>query len=110
MCLFVFVVCLGILGFVGVWDWQPVVKIRGSVTPRGPNFGKIRKKPAARVAPTQGFLGGRTIPAGRTPLFLGGLKSYIPEDLSWSLFTHSTVGHIPGLAKNFFNDIRWREA
>ena len=55
-------------------------------------------------------IGGRTIPAGRTPLFLGGLKSYIPEDLSWSLFTHSTVGHIPGLAKNFFNDIRWREA
>ena len=46
----------------------------------------------------------------RRPLFLGGLKSYIPEDLSWSLFTHSTVGHIPGLAKNFFNDIRWREA
>ena len=23
VCLFVFVVCLGILGFVGVWDWQP---------------------------------------------------------------------------------------
>ena len=46
----------------------------------------------------------------RRPLFLGGLKSYIPEDLSWSLFTHSTVGHIPGLAKNLFNDIRWREA
>ena len=80
------------------------------MSPRGGRiFKKFEKKPAARVAP-KGFLVGRTIPAGRTPLFLGGLKSYIPEDLSWSLFTHSTVGHIPGLAKNFFNDIRWREA
>ena len=58
----------------------------------------------------EGFLGGRTIPAGRTPLFLAGQKSYSPEDLSSALFTHATVGIITGHKEKLFNDIRCQEA
>ena len=49
-------------------------------------------KEGGRSVRAQGLLGGRIIPAGRTPLFLAGQKSYSPEDLPPELFSAAPRG------------------